>query len=189
MSVTPAALDEMARALAAGDAAPLDTFLSSHGMEKPLYVWAPTPADLPEPRLVTLLGYWSDLRGSGGLPALSAVDPTRLGDALGYAMLLEALQDGDYRYRLYGSRIAERAGFDMTGKRTSEIPSNIATGALFGVVYRAAAARRTPIFTRHTPPAPIDVVRWSRLVLPMQGAEGRIDFLVGNVPGGRRGAD
>lgn len=189
MTVTPADLDRMARALASGDSAPLDAYLASHGMEKTRYVWSPTPADLPEPRLVALLGYWSELRGIDGLPKLDATDPLRLGEALGYAMLLEALADGDFRYRLYGSRIADRAGFDMTGKRTSEIPSHPAIGTLFGVVYRAATARRTPIFTRHTPPAPIDATHWSRLVLPMQGAEGRIDFLVGNVPGERRGQD
>jgi hypothetical protein len=186
MSPAPAILDEMARALAAGDAEPLDRYLMGQKMEKPLYIWDPTPADLPEPRLVTLLGYWSGLRGSGGFPPLDAVDPTRLGDALGYAMLLEALPDGDFRYRLYGSRIAERAGFDMTGKRTSEFPSGAGTRVLLAVVYRAAAARRMPIFTRHTPPPLINVARWSRLVLPMRGAEGRIDFLVGNVPGDRR---
>lgn len=71
----------------------------------------------------------------------------------------------------------------MTGKRTSEIPSHPSIAAFFGVVYRAAARRRAPVFTRHAPPSQINAVDWARLVLPLAGTDGRCDFLVGNIPG------
>jgi len=90
----------------------------------------------------------------------------------------------DYRYRLYGSRIAERAGFDLTGKLTRDVPTHPAIGLLFRVCYRACAARRLPLFTRHVPPANIGVVYWSRIVLPLANEKGEArHFLVGNVPG------
>jgi hypothetical protein len=184
--IGPAELAPLAAALAGGDQAPLDAALASLSMPAPSIVWAPTQVDLPDPRLRELLSYWRGLPRTGDLPALDAVDPIAMGPAVGYAMLLQALPDGDFRYRLYGSRIAERAGFDMTGKRTSEIPTNPASAAFFGAVYAAVTLRRAPIFTRHVPPPQVAVTEWSRLVLPMQGLDGRLDFLVGNVPGDYR---
>lgn len=172
-----------AAALAAGDSQPLVALLAAMGMAAPDVVWNPHASDLPDRRLRGLLGYWDSLRAGGKLPALPDIDPIALGDAIGYAMLLEALPEGDFRYRLYGSRIAERAGFDMTGKRTSEIPTHQSIAAFFGTVYRAANLRRVPVFTRHSPPSKVNVVHWTRLVLPLSGADGRTDFLVGNIPG------
>jgi hypothetical protein len=176
-------LGAAAAALAAGDTAALTALLADMGMAAPDIVWNPHETDLPDPRLRGLLAYWRRLRASGGLPRLPDIDPIEMGDAVGYAMLLEALPEGDFRYRLYGSRIAERAGFDMTGKRTSEVPTHQSMAAFFGTVYRAASLRRVPVFTRHAPPSKVNVVYWTRLVLPLSGADGRIDFLVGNIPG------
>lgn len=182
--MSPDVIERAARALAAGDSAPLNAALIAHGMAAPDILWNPTPADLPDRRLRELLGYWRRLRPADGLPGLADVDPVAMGDAVGYVMLLEALPDGDFRYRLFGSRIAERAGFDMTGRRTSEVlPTDPAMSLFFGVVYRAATARRAPVHTRHVPPSHIPVVDWCRLVLPLAGPSGRIDFLVGNIPG------
>lgn len=178
------ALDRVARALVDGDPDPLIAELAALGMAAPDILWNPTPANLPDRRLHDLLAYWERLRPADGLPRLSDIDPVAMGDSVGYVMLLEAVPEGDFRYRLYGSRIAERSGFDMTGKRTSEIlPSNPAIPLFFGAVYRAASVRRVPVHTRHVPPSQIQVVDWRRLILPLAGTDGRIDFLVGNIPG------
>jgi hypothetical protein len=181
--VSPDDLDEAARALADGNSAPLIAALAEMGMTTPDVLWDPRETDLPDRRLRGLLAYWRGLRADKSDPRLADVDPVAMGDAVGYAMLLEALPEGDFRYRLYGTRIAERAGFDMTGKRTSKIPTHPSIAAFFGAVYRAAAMRRAPVFTRHAPPSRINVVHWTRLVLPLSGEGGRCDFLVGNIPG------
>jgi hypothetical protein len=178
------ALDAMASALAAGDSGPLIAALAALDMSTPDVLWNPTPADLTDRRLRDLLAYWEGLRPPGGLPGLADIDPVAMGDAVGYVMLLEALPEGDFRYRLYGSRIAERSGFDMTGRRTSEVlPAKPAIPLFFGAVYRAATLRRAPVHTRHVPPSQIQVVDWRRLILPLAGPSGRVDFLVGNIPG------
>jgi hypothetical protein len=180
----------LAGSLAAGDTGPLDASLAGFGMRKPNIVWAPTAVDLGDERLRALLAYWSALpRERDGLPDLAAVDPVAMGPSVGYAMLLEALADGDFRYLLYGTRIAERAGFDMTGKRTSEVPTHPAIGRFFQAVYAAVALRRTPVFTRHVPPPQVAVTEWSRLILPIRGRDLRLGFLVGNVPGDYRDPD
>lgn len=178
---------EIVEALIAGDSRPLVAALAAMGMTAPEIRWEPTAETLAEPRLGAMLDYWNALRARGSLPRLGDVDPLGLGEAIGYAMLLEAQPDGDYRYILYGSRIAERAGFDMTGKRTREVmPASPAIPFLFAAIYRAAAARRAPVFSVHSPPSSVHVTEWRRLVLPLTGASGRIDFLVGNVPGATR---
>lgn len=86
---------------------------------------------------------------------------------LGNVMVLEFLPDReDFRYRLYGSRIAERTGFDMTGKCVSDFRSAI--GDFFRGQYLKAigdgiliASRNPYLHSR----APCD---WERVICPVQ---------------------
>jgi hypothetical protein len=169
----------------AGEFGPLERFLESHGFEGVVLRWAPDAATLNVPELAFLLDYWRRLPKAGALARFDAIDPLEMRPALGNVMLLEADEAADdYRYRLYGSRIAERAGFDLTGKLTRDVPTHPAIGLLFRVGYRACARRMIPLFTRHVPPASVGVLYWSRLVLPLADEKGAArHFLVGNVPG------
>jgi hypothetical protein len=169
----------------AGDFGPLERHLESHGFENLLLRWAPDPAKLNVPELAFLHGYWLRLPKAGSLGRYDAIDPLEMRPALGNVMLLEADEAADdYRYRLYGSRIAERAGFDLTGKFTRDVPTHPALGLLFRVCYRACARRKIPLFTRHVPPASVGVLYWTRLILPLADETGAArHFLVGNVPG------
>ena len=185
MTVPAADVDALAHALAREDRAPLDAALAALGAPPPLVLWDPKPEFLPDPRLVALHAYWTAMKAGGRVPRLDDVDPIALETSVvGYVMLLEALPKGDFRYRLYGSKIAERSGFEMTGKRTSEIrPKHPFVALLHTTIYRAATLRRVPVFTFNLPPPGDEVLSWSRLILPMEGKESRVDFLVGNIPG------
>jgi len=105
-------------------------------------------------------------------------------------MLLDVLDEGwDYRYRVYGSAIAERLGRDYTGRRTSDIARLSFTGAFYIAAYRAVIARRAPLFTVSPSPRYVAAVDWSRVTLPLVDGEGAITrLLVGNVPGDWRAA-
>src|SRR3546814_3279971 len=95
--------------------------------------------------------------------------------ALGHIMLLDVLDGGaDYRYRVYGSEIAQRAGFDMTGKCTSELPTGSLASLFFIAVYQAVLLRPEPVYTWHQMPVDITVNTWHRLVLPLHGPDGTI---------------
>lgn len=176
---------EMAEAALAGEFGPLERYLESHGFKGLALRWAPDSAALDVPELAFLHDYWLRLPKIGALARFDAIDPLDMRPALGNVMLLEADKTADdYRYRLYGSRIAERAGFDLTGKLTRDVPTHPAIGLFFRVCYRACAQRKIPLFTRHVPPASIGVVHWSRIVLPLADETGEArHFLVGNVPG------
>src|SRR3546814_16038514 len=90
-------------------------------------------SDLPTPQLSFLLRYWLGLQDSDGRVAPDRIDPMQMRPALGHIMLLDVLDGGaDYRYRVYGSEIAQRAGFDMTGKCPSELPTGSQIGRASG---------------------------------------------------------
>ncbi len=182
------ARDALVDAVVAGDFIPLGRRMYDEGLTPPALAWNPAPEELAEPELRTLAAYWHARRAAlDGLPHVNSIDPLEFRQALGYVMLLDAEADGAFRYRLYGSRIAERAGFDLTGRTTREVKTHPAMGLFFEVCYLAVARRGEPLFTRHVPPSGVSVAHWSRLVLPLSDATGAPrHYLVGNVPGEMR---
>src|SRR6185369_10811111 len=112
---------------------------------------------------------WLDCRAGAALPPATSIDPFVLRKALGYLLILEPLAGfADFRYRLYGSQIAEWYKRDMTGRCVSEFPSRAA--AVYGQEYRALRAIRRPIYSEHDASPDVSaMVRWCRLVLPYAG--------------------
>lgn len=153
-------------------------------------VWEPGEDDLHHDQLRFLLRWWHALAAAhGGVPpATHRIDPLTLRPALGHLLTLDAVDGGaDYRFGLYGSIIAQRAGFDMTGKLITQIPSPPETVAFFLASHRASALERVPLYTAHTPWSGISLTRWFRLLLPFAAADGSIRrFLVGTMPGAER---
>jgi hypothetical protein len=133
---------------------------------------------------------WLEGRKGDALPPAAAIDPFVLRGALGYLLLLEpnAAFD-DFRYRLYGSQIAEWYRRDMTGRWVSEFPSRAAS--VYGQQYRALRLLRRPIYAEHDASPDVSaMVRWCRLVLPYAGENGEIArILVSNVPCARARRD
>lgn len=152
--------------------------------------WEPGEADLPKDEIAFLLRWWRKLASEhGGLPPASLpLDPLALRPALGYLMTLDVLPEAaDFRYRLFGSRVAERSGFDLTGKLVSKVPGPPDGVAWFLATYAAAALERAPLYAEHTPWSSMSVTRWYRLILPLAGPDGSVArFIVGNVPGSLR---
>lgn len=133
---------------------------------------------------------WLDCRAGAALPPAASIDPFVLRKALGYLLILEPIAAfADFRYRLYGSQIAEWYKRDMTGRCVSEFPSRAAS--VYGQEYRALRVLRRPIYAEHDASPDVSaMVRWSRLVLPYAGEDGSITrILVGNVPCARNRRD
>lgn len=85
-----------------------------------------TAADCREPAIRHLYDYWRHQRGTHRFPARSDLDPIDMKPALGGIMIFEIhpQPNGGYRfrYRLKGSAIVARDGFDMTGRYLDELP-------------------------------------------------------------------
>lgn len=91
-------------------------------------------AEITEPRLARLYAYWLERKGSRRFPARRDLDPVGLRYILGHLMLLDVLREPlRFRYRLHGSEITLRVGYDLTGKFLDDIPDPD---------YRAYAIRR-----------------------------------------------
>lgn len=143
---------------------------------------SPEASDICDQRLVDLLRYWQDLRArspGGDLPSVPAIDPLPLRFILGWLMIVDPVDGGaDFRYRLYGSAIAEVMGRDLTGCRISDSFPHFA--AWTAQIYRDAMVHRHPMLTRHTPRRYVAVEQWERLILPFAGLDGAVAwFLVG----------
>src|SRR4030095_5993262 len=91
---------------------------------------------------------WLDCRAGAALPPARSIHTLVLRKALGYLLILEPIAGfTDFRYRLYGSQIAEWYKRDMTGRCVSEFPSRAA--AVYGQEDRALCALRRTVYTEH----------------------------------------
>lgn len=143
----------------------------------------PAEADLPTEIHKMVLRYWQALPKFEGIPERITVEPEKLQPALGYLMLVDVVggQTG-FRYALYGTKIVDVAGFDMTGQTVWDIKTSEDIRLFFGACYVAALELRRPLFTVHEAPPDITTSHWNRLILPL-GEHGEIKrFLVCNVP-------
>lgn len=170
------------------DESAFSAFFRQAGAPPASFTWRPTEADFSQGPLKFLLRHWRQLRGEAPAPNQNLIDPLDLREALGHIMILDAIDDGaDFRYRVYGTKIAARTGFDMTGKRVSELTSSPVMAVFFGAAYRAVRLRCEPLMTVHSPPLEVSVMKWTRLILPLLNDDGRVErLLVGNMPGERQ---
>lgn len=143
----------------------------------------PTEDDLPLEELRLVLRYWQALPKTAGVADLLKIDPHALRRALGYVMLIDVgAGESEFRYALYGSKIAAVAGFDMTGKTVWQVATTSAIQTFFAACYRVARAERCTLYTVHKAPPQITASHWHRLILPLgQGGEVK-RFLVCNTP-------
>lgn len=87
-----------------------------------------TPADCREEAIGRLFAYWNDRRGARRFPARRDLDPIEMRYALGGITLFDverpATAEGKprFRYRLIGSDIVARDGFDFTGRYLDDLP-------------------------------------------------------------------
>ncbi|MFN4278221.1 MAG: PAS domain-containing protein [Ferrovibrio sp.] len=180
-----ATIDAMRDELLAGNQAKLAAPFIALGLRQPVVRWNPVPEELPTQQIPFLLRHWHALRERHGSVRPEHVDPFDLRPVLGYVLLLDVLDDGaDYRYRLYGTEVARIAGFDMTGKRTSEMVTGSLASNFYLAIYRAMLRRPEPVYSWHEMPMEITINSWDRIVLPLQDVDGRIVRIITcNVPG------
>ena len=170
--------------LISGNFSEIENYFRDAGTPTPVIKWSPASTDLDEDALRILLSYWNEMPRGRNLPLTSELDPLNMRGALGYVMLLGVEDDAwDFRYRVYGTSIAERSGFDATGKLISELALH-PMEPFFLASYRACVLRLDYMFARHVPPTRVHTASWDRIILPLEDDDGVVNrLLVGNVPG------
>ena len=182
--VDPETVGRMTEELASGSFSPTaDRLFTALDRPAPLIAWSPDADALPLDGLRFLLEYWDSARGQAVTPPVSAIDALALKPVLGSVIILDVLEDGaDFRFRLFGTAVAEAARFDWTG-RTIDDMRRILKGpgpAFYLAGYRAVLRRREPLFTVSPAMVIFRNRSWARLVLP-HGTASRVErILVGN---------
>ncbi len=131
-----------------------------------------------DPGLARLYAYWEEKRGARPFPARVDIDPLDIVYVLGNVMLVDVHHDPlRFRIRLYGSNLADRMNFDMTGRDLEEHPCP---------EFRARVARdwQQTVDTRQISHKTIDAwmddrrVRYESLRLPLSTDGHVIDMLL-----------
>jgi hypothetical protein len=79
--------------------------------------------ELDKPTLRKLQAYWEDKRADRPYPGREDIDPLDLRFIIGSLLLIDIEPEPlRFRYRLFGTEIAQRQGFDMTGKYLDQHP-------------------------------------------------------------------
>jgi hypothetical protein len=81
-------------------------------------------SEMQDPRIVRLYDYWTQRRGSRRFPARNDLDPLDMKYLLGELVLLDVHYEPlRFKYRLHGTKLVTRAGFDMTGEWVHDWPA------------------------------------------------------------------
>jgi hypothetical protein len=104
----------------------------------------PRLEDIASPILRRLFLYWDARRGEREFPARRDIDPLHFPYALGNVMLIDVLYGPlRFRFRLHGTELALRAGYDMTGKMVDQLPDPENRGVLLARCHALVETRRT----------------------------------------------
>ncbi len=143
-------------------------------------------ASVPEiahPRLRSLLSFWDDRRGGRTMPGREAIDPLALREWLGHLLLIERLGDGDFRYRVYGTGLAEFYGRDLTGKTTASLRPEVRS--LVRGEYERVCQSGLPLLVCHQRRVHEQRLPVEKLILPFSSDGAAVDrLLAGAYPHG-----
>jgi diguanylate cyclase (GGDEF)-like protein/PAS domain S-box-containing protein len=123
------------------------------------------------PEIRALLQRYRGLADPSGTVTYDRFNLSILDDYRDHMMVLVANGDGDFMYMHYGRNVVSGAGTDMTGRRISELPMDIATFS--SESYQRALAEGIPLYTVHRSAGAVKVSLWERLVLPVKSASGQ----------------
>jgi hypothetical protein len=102
-------------------------------------------AQIEDEQLRRLYLYWDEKRAGRKFPARRDIDPLELGFVLGWVLLLDVEYNPlRFRFRIYGSALAARVDYDMTGKYADEHPNETVRQHI-EAAWRDVVTRATPV--------------------------------------------
>lgn len=115
------------------------------------------------------LRHWTDARGAKLLPSRRYIRPESIRTAIGYIGIIDVLRDHgrlDFRYRMFGTLMADALGSDFTGRMIDQIePAPYA--AMMRRSYEETVAAQAPKFHRVRFTHDDRQRVYSRLLLPL----------------------
>jgi hypothetical protein len=175
----------LTKAIEAAEPAPAHRLFKNGGLPEPQFQWNPSLAEIDNQMLRSLAGYWQSLREDERPPLLTKIDALAMKEILGFILLVDTLDGGaDFRYRVYGSKVADLTGEDFTGFRVSQSRIGNVLSTFLIACYKAVVKRPAPLLTCHQHMLPrCRISQWTRLMLPLRDNQDVVSrILVGCVP-------
>lgn len=130
-----------------------------------------------DPRVARLLALWHAKRGAAAMPSRADFAFTDFRPWLGHLAILETIEGGtDFRYVLYGTRLVEIFGFDLTGLTVRAAAAQIGLQPL--AEYRRVQATGKPDFVSRMSPANKEYLTMTKLALPLSGDGRTVDRII-----------
>ena len=138
--------------------------------------------EIKTPSLQRLYQDWEDRRRGRAFPSRSDFDVLDLGYIIGNLSLLDVCYAPlRFRFRLHGSRVTERVGYEMTGKHVDELPTPDMR-ELVQRHYEQVIKRRVPIVeVRERQIVDDRVLPCEVLAMPLSSDGDTIDMLLSGV--------
>lgn len=131
------------------------------------------------PALQRLHADWEARRHGRELPARADFDPLDLRYILGYLNLVEVLRDPlRFRYRLFGTGMAQRIGVEMTGRLVEEYPDPQIADHVHRRYAETMALRRPTVVLHNRVPSNDRTLYYESLVLPLSSDGVDTDMLM-----------
>jgi hypothetical protein len=124
-----------------------------------------TDVVIAHPQLRSLHDLWNAKRGSRQAPPRSDFSFEDLRPWFGHLILLDCLDNHEYRYRLYGTSLVGIFGFDLTGKNVSDAAGQIGDKPLDE--YRQVARIGAPVYASRISPSAREYLKVDKLALPL----------------------
>ena len=100
--------------------------------------------EIESPVLLDLYAYWDGKRAGRPMPSRADLDPLEFREALGHVFLIDVEPGPRFRYRLTGTIMTERTGYDLVGRYVDDIPV-ASTRDFIDAHYRQVLAARAPV--------------------------------------------
>ena len=129
------------------------------------------------PELDALYRLWESKRADRAMPGRRDFAFEDLGPWLGHLILVDVLDHGrDYAFRIFGTRIAEFLGQDLTGKRLNMLSPRVQRA--MGEEYGEVVATRRPRYIVGSPHLSRRFSVAARAILPLSHAGCAVDQLL-----------
>ncbi len=137
-------------------------------------------ASIRTPRLRRLLDDWLRWRGDRLMPARRDFLPEDIPYVLGNVILHEVAERAPlrFRYRLIGSLIVARRGFDFTGRYLDELPSSDVRDVVTRINERVVEERRPLLWRFDMPDLAHRMRHCEVLSLPLSADGAQVDMIL-----------
>jgi len=135
--------------------------------------------DIAHPNLRRLYEYWVEKRGERDMPARANIDPLDITYIVGNVIMVDVIE-GDplrFRIRLHGTNLAQRVGYELTGKMLDELPINDFR-ALAQQSFSWVATKRQPLHSRRDRIIDGRFAKYETVIMPLSDDGERVNRLL-----------